>query len=332
MSDTFRAIVLEETDGKVSSAIQDVDTARLPDGDVLVDVTYSTLNYKDGMIMKGIGRLVRDYPHVPGIDFVGTVRDSATDKWKAGDKVILNGWRVGEIWWGGFATQARVKADWLVPLPDGISEKQAMAIGTAGYTAMLAVMALEDHGLAPDDDKPVLVTGAAGGVGSIATAILASLGYGVAASTGRADQHDYLKTLGATEIVDRAELAEAPRGPLAKERWAGIIDAVGGPQLGNILPSLGYWGSCAAVGNAGGIEFSANVLPFLLRGVNLLGIDSNTCPLERRLVAWKRLEKELPLDLLDNMTAVIGLADVADAAGQILQGQVRGRLVIDVQG
>lgn len=330
MSNTFRAIMLEETDGKVSSSIQDVTEDRLPDGDVVVAVDYSTLNYKDGMIMKGLGRLVRDYPHIPGIDFAGTVVSSGDDRYKEGDKVILNGWRVGEIWWGGFGQRACVKGDWLVPLPDGMTTQQAMAIGTAGYTAMLAVMALEDHGLKPGGEKPVLVTGAAGGVGSVATAILSKLGYGVAAGTGRAEQHDYLKGLGATEIVDRAELGEAPRGPLAKERWAGIIDNVGGEQLGHILPSLAYWGTCASVGNAGGIEFSTNVLPFLLRGINLCGIDSNTCPRDRRLVAWDRLNKELPKDLLDGMTNVIGLEDVAGAAGQILQGQVRGRTVIDV--
>lgn len=330
MNTAFRAILLEENEGKVSSSIQDMEDSRLPEADVTVDIAYSTLNYKDGMIMKGLGRLVRDYPHIPGIDFSGTVISSTSDKYKEGDKVILNGWRVGEIWWGGYATRARVKADWLVPLPDGLTLQQTMAIGTAGYTAMLAVMALEDHGLEPGGDKPVLVTGAAGGVGSIATAILSKLGYAVAAGTGRAEQHGYLKNLGAAEIVDRAELSEKPRGPLAKERWASVIDSVGGEQLGHLLPSIAYWGSVASVGNAGGIEFSGNVLPFLLRGINILGIDSNTCPFERRSRAWARLAKELPLDLLDGMTHTIGLEDVAEAAGQILQGQVAGRTVIDV--
>ena len=329
MTDTFRAIMLEETEGKVSSSIQDVEDARLPDADVTVEVAYSTLNYKDGMIMKGLGRLVRAYPHIPGIDFAGTVLSSKSDKWKPGDKVILNGWRVGEIWWGGFSQRARVKSEWLVRLPDAVSLKQAMAVGTAGYTAMLAIMALEDHGLKPGE-KPVLVTGAAGGVGSIATAVLSNLGYKVAASTGRAEQHAYLKGLGASEIVDRAEFAEKPRGPLGSERWAGVIDNVGGATLGNLLPGVAYWGSVASVGNAGGIEFSANVLPFLLRGVNILGIDSNTCPLERREKAWSRLAKELPMGLLDGLTHEIGLADVAGAAGQILQGQVAGRTVVDV--
>lgn len=331
MSNTFRAIVLEEEDRKVSSSIQEVDEARLPDADVTVDVSYSALNYKDGMIMKGLGRLVRDYPHVPGVDFAGTVVSSQSDAYKEGDQVILNGWRVGEIWWGGYATRARVKAEWLVPLPDGLSLKQSMAIGTAGYTAMLAIMALEDHGLVPGADKPVLITGAAGGVGSVATAVLAKLGHKVAASTGRPEQHDYLKALGASEIVDRAALAETPRGPLGSEKWGSVIDNVGGAQLGHLLGSVAYWGSVASVGNAGGIDFTGNVLPFLLRGINILGIDSNTCPLERRLVAWDRLSKELPLDMLDGMTNTIGLADVAEAAGQILQGQVAGRTVVDVK-
>lgn len=330
MSTAFRAILLEESDGKVASSIQNLDESRLPEADVTVEIAYSTLNYKDGMIMKGLGRLVRTYPHIPGIDFAGTVVSSASGKWKPGDKVILNGWRVGEIWWGGFSQRARVKADWLVPLPDGVSLKQSMAVGTAGYTAMLAIMALEDHGLTPAADKPVLVTGAAGGVGSVATAVLANLGYKVAASTGRADQHGYLKGLGASEIIDRAEFAEKPRGPLGSERWASVIDTVGGAPLGHVLPGVAYWGSVASVGNAAGIEFTGNVLPFLLRGVNILGIDSNTCPFERRMVAWGRLAKELPMGLLDGMTHEIGLDDVADAAGQILQGQVAGRTVIDV--
>jgi acrylyl-CoA reductase (NADPH) len=329
---TFTALVLDEKDGKVTSAIQTLDDARLPEGDVTVAVHYSTLNYKDGMIVNGLGKLVRKYPHVPGIDFSGVVEQSASPKFKPGDPVILTGWRVGEVHWGGYATRARVKADWLVPLPKGLTLKQAMAIGTAGFTATLAVMALEEHGLKPDNPGEVLVTGAAGGVGSIAIALLGHLGYRVAASTGRADQHAYLKDLGASVIVDRAELATPPKGPLGSERWSGAIDNVGGEALGNVLASLRYWASCAAVGNAGGIKFTATVLPFLLRGINLLGIDSNTCPLERRLKAWGRLAKELPLDKLDAITGVIDLAGVPAAAGKILQGQVRGRTVIRLQG
>jgi len=328
--DQFKAILLEQADDKVSASVQDLTDDRLPEGNVTVDVKYSTLNYKDGMILNGLGRIVRKYPHVPGIDFSGVVSASDSPDYKPGDEVILNGWRVGEAHWGGMATKARVHSDWLVPLPDGMTLKQAMSIGTAGYTAMLAIMALEDHGLTPDNNGDVLVTGAAGGVGSIAVSVLSNLGYRVAASTGRADTHAYLSDLGASSIIDRAELAEPPRGPLGSERWSGIIDNVGGDSLGNVLASLSYWGSCASVGNAGGITFSSTVIPFLLRGINLLGIDSNTCPKERRIVAWDRLSKELPMDKLDGMTCTVGLADTIDVADQILQGQVRGRTVVDV--
>ncbi|MDH5747875.1 MAG: oxidoreductase [Rhodospirillales bacterium] len=327
----FTALLLEETsDQKISAQIKTLDNSALPEGDVTVAIRYSDLNYKDGLIVGGLGKLVRDYPHVPGIDFAGVVESSDSPDYKPGDEVVLTGWRVGERHWGGYATRARVKSDWLVPLPKGLTLEQAMAIGTAGFTAMLAVMALEDHGLTPDTDKEVLVTGAAGGAGSIATAILAKLGYKVAASTGRAETHDYLKGLGAASIVDRAELAEPPRGPMASERWAGIVDNVGGEQLGHILASLAYWGSCAAIGNAGGIKFTATVLPFILRGVNLLGIDSNMCPKARRLKAWDRLTRDLPLDKLAEITATAPLSQVPEHAGAILKGRVRGRLVIDV--
>jgi len=326
----FTAILLEQADDKVSASVQTLDDDRLPEGDVTVAVKYSTLNYKDGLILGGLGRLVRDYPHVPGIDCAGTVISSGSSDFKPGDDVIMTGWRFGETHWGGFTTKTRVKSDWLIPLPAGMSLEQSMAIGTAGLTAMLALMALEDHGLTPDKEGEVLVTGAAGGVGSIAVAVMSALGYRVAASTGRADTHDYLKDLGATSIIDRAELAQAPRGPMASERWSGIIDNVGGEQLGNILASLAYWGSCASVGNAGGIKFTATVIPFLLRGINLLGIDSNTCPNDRRTAAWNRLARELPMDKLAQMTHTVGLADSIDLAGEILQGQVRGRTVIDV--
>jgi acrylyl-CoA reductase (NADPH) len=326
----FKALVLEESGGKVAQSLQTLDDAALPEGDVTVAVKYSTLNYKDGMILQGLGKLVRKYPHVPGIDFAGVVEKSDSSKFKPGDDVVLTGNRVGEIHWGGFAAKARVKADWLVPLPKGLSLKQSMALGTAGFTAMLAVMALEEHGLKPGGDGEVLVTGAAGGVGSVAVALLSRLGHRVAAGTGRAETHDYLKSLGAATIVDRAELATPPKGPLGSERWSGAIDNVGGEQLGNVLASLRYWGSCAAVGNAGGIKFTTTVIPFLLRGINLLGIDSNTCPMARRREAWARLAKDMPLDKLDAMTGTVGLGEVAGLGGKILQGQVRGRTVVDL--
>ncbi len=328
----FTAIVLEEDDeSNVTAGLQTLPNDRLPEGDVTVGVEYSTLNYKDGMIVQGIGRLVRDYPHVPGIDFAGTVEASNSPDYKPGDKVLLNGWRVGEIHWGGYSSRARIKSEWLVPVPDGLSTEQCMAIGTAGYTAMLSVMALEDHGLTPDSEGEVLVTGAAGGVGSIAVSILSNLGYRVAASTGREETHDYLKDLGAAEIVGREELAAPPKGPLSSERWSGVIDSVGGPTLHSALAALRTHSSCAAVGLASGVNLETTVMPFLLRGINLLGIDSNTCPKERRLVAWQRLSKELPLNKLEAVTSTASLAEVTDLAGKILQGQVRGRIVIDTR-
>jgi len=334
----FTAVVLEEKDGRVTPSIQTLNDDALPEGDVTVDVQYSDLNYKDGMVLGGLGRLVRDYPHIPGIDFAGVVRTSSSPRFEPGDEVILTGWRVGEVHWGGFATRARAKSDWLVQLPEGLTLKRAMALGTAGLTAMLAVMALEEHGLSPDNEDengeqpPVLVTGAAGGVGSVAVALLSNLGYRVAASTGRADTHDYLRDLGAAEIVGRDELAEAPKGPLARERWGGVIDNVGGQQLANVLAAVRQRGSCAAVGLAGGVEMKTSVLPFLLRGINLLGIDSTTCPQGRRQKAWNRLASEMPKAKLDAMTSEIGLEDAIDEGGKILQGGVRGRTVIDVTG
>lgn len=326
----FRALVLEEREGKVVADLRTLDNSALPEGDVLVRVFYSDLNYKDGLVVKGLGKLVRKYPHVPGIDFSGVVEESASSRFSPGDEVILTGWRVGEVHWGGYAGMARVKADWLVPLPKGLSLRQAMAIGTAGFTAMLAVMALEEHGLKPENKGEVLITGAAGGVGSVAVALLANLGYRVAAVTGRADQQDYLRGLGATTIVARSELETPAKGPLGPERWSGAIDNVGGAILGNLLGSLCYWGSCASVGNAAGIKFESTVIPFLLRGINLLGIDSATCPYERRMIAWPRLAQELPMDKLDEVTRVVPLTSVPAEADQILKGQVRGRTVIDV--
>jgi len=326
----IRALVLQQDDGKVTSDLKSLKVDDLPAGDVLVRVHYSDLNYKDGMILNGLGKLVRTYPHVPGIDLSGVVEASESPRYQVGDPVILTGWRVGEVHWGGYATLARVKSDWLVPLPDGLSLKQAMAIGTAGFTAMLSVMALEEHGLKTDTKHEVLVTGAAGGVGSVAVSILANLGYKVAAATGRADTHAYLTDLGATTIVDRAELETPPKGPMGPERWSGAIDNVGGTTLSTLLATLAYWGSCASVGNAGGIKLDSTVIPFLLRGINLLGIDSATCPFERRTIAWSRLARELPLGKLDEMTAVAPLGEVADLGAQILKGQVRGRVVVDV--
>ncbi len=325
----FKALVLEESDGKVSSEIRELDEADLPEGDVTVTVGYSTLNYKDGMILNGVGRLVRAYPHVPGVDFSGTVETSGHPDFQPGDQVVCTGWRVGEVHWGGYAQKARVKGDWLVKLPAGLTAKQAMAVGTAGLTAMLAVMTLEEHGLDPEDGT-VLATGAAGGVGSVAVAILANLGYQVAASTGRAETHDYLRDLGAAEIIDRAEFAEPPTRPLDKGRWAGCVDAVGGTTLACVLTQMSHHCSVAAVGNAGGIKLETTVIPFLLRGVNLLGIDSVTCPMERRRTAWQRLTRELPLDKLDGMIVDATLADLPRLGGEILKGQVRGRVVVDV--
>lgn len=334
MSDTeFNALLLSADDeGKVTSSFETLSNDRLPEGDVTVAVKYTTMNYKDGMILNGLGKLVRDYPHVPGIDFSGVVEESSHPDFKAGDEVILTGWRVGEVHWGGMATRARVNGDWLVPLPDGISLEQAMAIGTAGFTAMLAIMTLEEHKLSTDTDKEVLVTGGSGGVGSVAVSVLANLGYKVAASTGRAEQHDYLKGLGATTIVERDELTEPPKGPLGRERWAGAIDNVGGPTLHHVLATLGYWGTCASVGNAGSFKLDTTVLPFLLRGINLCGIDSATCPKARRIVAWDRLSKQLPMDKLDELTNRAGFAELPELAGKILKGQIRGRMVIDVNG
>ncbi len=327
MADLFPALVLTEDDGKVTSVVRDMNADELPDGDVTVRVTYSGLNYKDGMVVNGIGRLVRDYPHVPGIDFAGVVESSDSDRYKPGDQVILTGWRVGEVHWGGYAGKARVKSDWLVPLPDGLTDKRAMAIGTAGFTSMLCVAALEDHGVTPDAGT-VLVTGAAGGVGSVAVSILAKRGYTVAASTGRAEQADYLKSLGASQIIDRAELSEPSKRPLEAENFADTVDTVGGTTLARVLAQTAYGGAVAACGLAGGANLECTVLPFLLRGVNLLGIDSVMQPYDNRVRVWQRLVDDLPMDRLDALTGEIGLSDLAQAANDILKGQVRGRLVV----
>jgi acrylyl-CoA reductase (NADPH) len=325
----FKALVLEEKEGKVVAGIQQLDDARLPAGEVTVAVDYSTLNYKDGLVLGGLGRLVRTYPHVPGIDFAGTVEASETPAWKPGDKVVLTGWRVGEMHWGGYAQKARVKGDWLVALPASLTTKQAMAIGTAGFTSMLAVLALEANGVTPQSGD-VLVTGAAGGVGSVATAILAKLGYRVVASTGRAETHDYLRALGAADIIDRASIATPSGKPLDAERWAGCVDAVGGSTLATILPQIRYRGSVASCGLAGGTKLDTTVIPFLLRGVNLLGIDSVMCPTAVRAEAWRRLGSDLPLDKLDAMIETAALADLPALGPQILGGKVQGRVVVDV--
>ena len=327
---SFKALLVEKDDeGKTSASVQNLEEDRLPEGDVTVAVEYSTLNYKDGLCIGPGGGLVRNYPHVPGVDFAGRVESSDDPRYKPGDAVVLTGWRVGEVWWGGYAQKARVKADWLVELPEAISTRDAMAIGTAGFTAMLAVMALEDHGMKPGQG-PVLVTGAAGGVGSVATAILANLGYEVAAVTGRPETADYLKSLGATQIVPREEINEPVKRPLESESWAGCVDAVGGPMLARVLGQMKYGASVAAVGLAGGAQLPATVIPFLLRGVNLLGIDSVMKPYEDRKRAWGRLASDLPLEKLHAMIQPATLEDLPQLGAAILKGQVKGRVVVDV--
>ena len=327
----FNALVVnkDEESGKTSAAVEQISTDQLPEGNVVVNVEYSTVNYKDGLCIGPGGGLVREYPHVPGIDFAGTVESSNDARYNAGDSVVLTGWRVGEVHWGGYAQKARVNADWLVPLPSGLSSRQAMAVGTAGFTAMLAVMALEDHGLNPDQG-PVLVTGAAGGVGSVATAILANLGYEVAAVTGRPETEDYLRGLGATLIVPREDINETVKRPLERETWAGCVDAVGGDMLARILGQMKYGGSVSAVGLAGGAGLPATVIPFLLRGVNLLGIDSVMQPYDNRLRAWERIAKDLPMDKLEAMIHPATLGDLPALGKDILKGQVKGRVVVDV--
>ena len=324
----FNALVVNKDDeGKTSAAVEELSLDQLPEGDVTVAGEYSTVNYKDGLCIGPGGGLVRNYPHVPGIDFAGTVEASDDDRYKPGDKVVLTGWRVGEAHWGGYAQKARVKADWLVPLPAGLDSRQAMAVGTAGFTAMLAVMALEDHGI---KSGPVLVTGAAGGVGSVATAILGKLGHEVAAVTGRPETAEYLKDLGATQIVAREEINETTKRPLEGETWGGCVDAVGGAMLGRLLGQMQYGASVAAVGLAGGAALPATVIPFLLRGVNLLGIDSVMQPYDNRLRAWERIAKDLPMDKLEAMVHPATLSDLPGLGADILKGQVKGRVVVDV--
>lgn len=328
---TFTALLLEQTDDGVTSALTELDDDRLPDGAVTVGVEWSSLNYKDGMVLQGLGRLVRDYPHIPGIDLAGTVEASADERFAPGDRVALTGWRVGEAHWGGYAERARVSADWLVPLPSGLTTRQAMAIGTAGFTAMQALLALEAHGLTAGADHPLLVTGASGGVGGSALLWASAAGHHAVASTGRPENADDLRALGAADVIDRAELSENPSRPLLSERWAGCIDAVGGDTLAHVLAEMRYGGSVAACGLAGGNGLDTTVIPFLLRGVNLLGIDSVQCPQPHRLAVWTRIAEVLhggASAALENLTTEVALADVAGLAPAILAGEVQGRTVV----
>ncbi|WP_119288849.1 MDR family oxidoreductase [Azohydromonas sediminis] len=324
----FKALLLDKTDAGVTAALTELDDARLPAGDVLLGVEYSTLNYKDGLAITNRAPVVRQWPMVPGIDGAGTVLESTHPDWKPGDRVVLNGWGVGETHWGCLAQRARLKGDWLVPLPAAFTPRQAMAIGTAGYTAMLCVLALERHGVQPGDGD-VLVTGATGGVGSVAVALLSRLGYRVTAATGKTAEADYLRRLGAATVIDRAELA-APGKPLQKERWAAVVDAVGSHTLVNALAQTRYGGVVAACGLAQGMDLPGTVAPFILRGVTLAGIDSVMAPMPRRREAWQRLARDLDAALLESMTQEIGLADVVDAAQRLMNGQVRGRIVVRI--
>ena len=325
---TFKAIRIDKADKAQTAALVDFDETDLMDGDVTVRIDWSTLNYKDGLAMTGKAPVVRRFPMIPGIDFAGMVEASSHPEWKPGDRVILNGWGVGEKHLGGYAEKARVNGDWLVPVPPGMTGRETMAIGTAGYTAMLAVMALERHGVAPARG-PVLVTGAAGGVGSVAIAILAKLGYQVVASTGRVAETDYLKGLGASEVIDRAELSGQARA-LGRERWVGGIDTVGSTTLANLLSMTGYGGAVAACGLAGGMDLPASVAPFILRAVSLLGIDSVMCPQPIRREAWKRLASDLDRATLQAMTTEVALAGVLATGADILDGRVRGRIVVKI--
>ena len=329
----FKALIVSKSDDTpFAASVQEIDHDFLGEkGEVLVKVAYSCVNYKDGLVLSGKGGLVRDYPRIPGIDFSGIVEASSDERYKPGDAVVLTGWRVGEAWHGGYGQYARVSADWLVPLPEGLSLKDAMAVGTAGLTAVFAIQALEAHGLAPENG-PVLVTGASGGVGSVAARMLSKSGYEVAAVTGRRDSlADYLTSLGVTQIIDRAEVAEAIARPMESAKWAGCIDSVGGEMLARILGQLKYGASAAAIGNAGGVAVPANIIPFLLRGVNLLGIDSVMRPYDERMAAWARIAKDMPKEALEEMTETILLDDLPEAGQKILKGQIKGRLIVDVE-
>lgn len=324
----FKGILIEKDEAGYRAAVKDIDEAQLPEGDVTVRVSHSTLNYKDGLAITGKGPVVRRFPMVPGIDLVGTVESSTAPDCKPGDRVVLNGWGVGEAHWGGLAQKARLKGDWLVPLPEQFSPQQAMAIGTAGYTAMLCVLALERHGVSPADGE-IVVTGAAGGVGSVATAVLAKLGYTVVAVSGRTEEADYLKRLGASEVLSRAEFA-APGKPLGKERWAGAVDVVGSHTLANVCATTRYRGVVTACGLAGGMDFPATVAPFILRGVTLVGIDSVMCPRAERLEAWRRLGTDLDIAKLEMISTEISLGEAIPAASKLINGEIRGRVIVDV--
>jgi len=324
----FNAILIEKNDDVYQSNLTEMQDTQLPEGDVTVRVAYSTLNYKDGLAITGRSPVVRQFPMVPGIDLAGTVETSSHPRYKAGDKVLLNGWSVGEKYWGGLSQKARLNGDWLIPLPESMTERQAMTIGTAGYTAMLCLIALERHGLTPERGE-VLVTGANGGVGSFAIALLANHGYSVTASTGRLEEAEYLKSLGATTIIDRAELS-SPGRPLGKERWAAAIDSVGSHTLANVCASTCEDGLVATCGLAQGMDFPATVAPFILRGVSLLGINSVTRPYDERVEAWQRLSTGLDMTQLDAITREVGLSEVIPIASELLDGKVRGRIVVDV--
>lgn len=327
---SFRALVLSQgADRKVNGAVEILPLERLPAGGVTIAVEYSTLNYKDGLVLTTGGGLVKTWPHVGGIDFAGKVESSDDANFKPGDRVVLNGWRVGELHWGGYATRARVKGDWLVKLPESISTRHAMAIGTAGYTAMLCVLALENHGLRAAAGE-ILVTGAAGGVGSIAVTLLAKLGFTVVAATGRTQEADYLKALGAKTILDRRELTEAPDRPLLSERFAGLVDTVSGVMFARALAQVKYGGAAAVCGLAGGASFPGSILPFILRNITVYGIDSVMLPKALREEAWRRLGADLPLDKLESTVSEAGLSDLMALAPRILRGEVRGRVVVDV--
>jgi acrylyl-CoA reductase (NADPH) len=324
----MKAIVIDKDDASYRAAFRDIDEAMLPAGDVTVRIEYSTINYKDGLAIMGGAPVVRSFPMVPGIDFAGVVEQSTDSRYRAGDRVLLNGWGTGEVHWGGLAEKARVPGDWLLPVPEGLTTRQAMAIGTAGYTAMLCVLALEDHGVVPARGD-VVVTGAAGGVGSVAIALLSRLGYRVVAVSGRPEASDYLRALGASDIIARSDLNE-PGKPLQKERWAGAVDAVGSHMLANICAQLHYGGVVAACGMAGGADLPASVMPFILRGVTLAGVDSVMCPRERRIVAWNRLARDLDLDKLETMIEEIGLEGALAAGEDVLAGRTRGRTVVAI--
>ena len=326
----FKAILIEGSRSDQKVSIASINDTQLPEGDVSIDVAFSTINYKDALAITGKAPIAKQYPMIPGIDFSGTVTSSSHADFKAGDQVILNGWGVGEKHWGGLAEKARVSGDWLIPLPSAFTSKQAMAIGTAGYTAMLCVMALEKHGLTPEDGE-ILVTGAAGGVGSIAVALLAKLGFSVTTVTGRPEEIMFLKSLGASKIMDRAELS-SPGKPLVAETWAGAIDVAGSHVLANICAGLKYQGAVAACGLAAGMDFPSTVAPFILRGVTLYGIDSVMAPKAKRLEAWQRLAEVLDTNLLDSLTTEIAFDEVINTAGQLMEGKVRGRVVVPVKG